>query len=151
MVLKFKTGKLPLNFIYLGYMLFGVGVWRLIAMDWRGVVFLVISILFLFIKSGIIIDTDKKILKKYIGFFLIRIGDWKSIKSIVKLQILIIRETQNMHVLSIRRTEIRDVYKLFMVLPDRKIELLSSEKEEIANSAEKIASSLQVVIENNTK
>lgn len=151
MILKFKTGKLPLNFIYLGFMLLGIGIWRMIVLDWRGILFFVISLLFLFIESGLIIDTDNRKLKKYIGFFVIKKGEWESIKSVIKLQILVIRETQSMNVLSISRRETKDVYKLFMILSDRKIELLAGEKEYIINKAEKIASSLQVSVENNVK
>lgn len=151
MILKFKTGKLPLNFIYLGFMLLGIGIWRMIVLDWRGILFFVISLLFLFIESGLIIDTDNRKLKKYIGFFVIKKGEWESIKSVIKLQILVIRETQSMNVLSISRRETKDVYKLFMILSDRKIELLAGEKEYIINKADTIASSLQVSVENNVK
>lgn len=151
MILKFKTGKLPLNFIYLGFMLLGIGIWRMIVLDWRGILFFVISLLFLFIESGLIIDTDNRKLKKYIGFFGIKKGEWESIKSVINLQILVIRETQSMNVLSISRRETKDVYKLFMILSDRKIELLAGKKEYIINKADKIASSLQVSVENNVK
>ena len=81
MILKYKTGKLPLNFIYLGIMLFGIGMWRMIVLDWRGILFFVISLLFLFLKSGIIIDTDNRRLKKYIGIFAIRKGKWKFVET----------------------------------------------------------------------
>jgi len=143
MILSYKTGKLPPNFIYLGIMLFGIGVWRMIVLDWRGIIFFVISLLFLFIKSGIIIDTTNRRIKKYIGFFAIKKGKWENISSIVNLQVIKTKETQSMNVLSISRTETNDVYKLLMVLPDRNIELLSGEKEHILNKAEEISTSLQ--------
>ncbi len=146
MILKYKTGKLPLNFIYLGIMLFGIGMWRMIVLDWRGILFFVISLLFLFLKSGIIIDTDNRRLKKYIGIFTIRKGKWESIKSVINLQVIKTRETQSMNVLSISRTETKDVYKLFLVLPEKEIELMSGEKDYILNRAEKISSSLQTSI-----
>ena len=151
MILNYKTGKLPPNFIYLGIMLFGISIWRMVVLDWKGILFFVISLLFLFIKSGIIIDTDNRRLKKYIGFFAIKKGEWESIKSIINLQIIKTRETQNMSVLSISRTETNDVYKLFLTLPNRNIELMSGEKDYILNKAEKISSSLQVSVKNNSK
>ena len=122
MILNYKTGKLPPNFIYLGIMLLGVSLWRIILLDWKGILFFVISLLCLFIKSGIIIDTENKRLKKYTGFFAIRIGEWENIKSVVYLQIIKTIETQSMNVVSISRTETYDVYKLILVLPDRNIE-----------------------------
>jgi hypothetical protein len=146
--MNYKTGKLPLNFIYLGIMLLGISIWRMIVLDWTGIVFFVISFLYLFIKSGLIIDTDNKKLKKYIGFFIIKKGEWVNIKSLINLQIIKTKETQSMNVLSINRTETNDVFKLFMILPDRTIELMSGEKGSIIKKAEKISSSLQTTVIN---
>lgn len=151
MILNYKTGKLPPNFIYLGIMLLGIGIWRMVVLDWKGILFFIISLLFLFLKSGIIVDTDNRKIKKYIGFFAIKKGEWESIKSIINLQILKTKETQAMSVLSITRTETNDVYKLLMTLSNRNIELMSGEKDVIINRAEKISSSLQVPVKNNTK
>ena len=151
MILNYKTGKLPPNFIYLGIMLFAIGIWRMVVLDWKGILFFIISLLFLFIRSGVMIDTDNRRLKKYIAFFAIKKGEWESIKSIINLQITKTKETQAMSVLSITRTETNDVYKLFLILSNRNIELMSGEKDYIFKRAEKIASSLQVSLNNKTK
>lgn len=150
MILNYKTGKLPPNFIYLGIMLFAISIWRMVVLDWKGVLFFIISLLLIFIKSGLIIDTDNRRLKKYIGFFAIKKGEWESIKSMINLQIIKTREAQSMSVLSITRTETKDVYKLFLILSNRNIELLSGEKDYILNKAEIISSSLQVSVKNKT-
>ena len=144
MILKYSTGKLPPNFIYFGYMLFGLGIWRMAVSDWKGIMFFIISVVFLFLRSGIIIDTDNRKLKKWIGFLGIGYGKWESISAAVNLQINKTRETQGMHVLSISRSETVDVYTLFITLPKRKIELMSGEKEIILKRAEEISSTLQV-------
>jgi len=136
MILNYKTGKLPLNFIYLGVILLGISIWRMVVLDWKGILFFIISLLFLFIRSGIIIDTDNRRIKKYIGFFAFRKGEWESIKSIINLQIIKTRETQTMSVLSITRTETNTIYKLFLFLPNRKIELMSG-KEDIFSVKQK--------------
>jgi len=151
MILNYKTGKLPPNFIYLGFMLLAISIWRMIVLDWIGILFFAISLILLFIKSGIIIDTDNRRLKKYISFFVIKNGKWESIKSIINLQIIKTKETQAMGVLSITRTETNVVYKLFLILSNKKIELMSGEKDYIINRAEKIASSLGVPLNNKTK
>ena len=148
MIINYKTGKLPQNFIYLGVMLFGIGIWRMIVLDWKGILFFIISLLCLFIKSGIMIDTDNKKLKKYIGFFIIKKGQWENIKSLINLQIIKTKATQSMGVLSISRTEAIVVYKLFLVLPDKSIELMSGEKDYIFNRAEQISNSLQTSVIN---
>lgn len=151
MILNYKTGNLPPNFIYLGVLLLGVSIWRIIVLDWIGLLFLVISLLCLFIKSGIIIDTDNKKLKKYIGIFTIRKGKWENISTLNNLQIIKVRETQSMNVLSINRTETKDVYKLILVLPNKNIELMSGENNYIINTAKKISLSLQTTVINRSK
>jgi len=146
MVLKYKTGNLPPNFIYLGIMLLGVGVWRIAVSDWKGILFFVVSLVCLFMKSGIIIDIDNRRLKKYVGFLMIKKGEWEDIRSFINLQITRTKETQSMNVLSVSRNETKDVYKLFMVLPDKRIELMSGEKDCIFKRANEISSSLQTSI-----
>lgn len=149
MILNYKTERLPLNFIYLGLMLLGLGIWRMIVFDWKGILFFILSLLCLFIRSGIIIDTANKRLKRYTSFFVLRIGEWENIKTLIRLQIINTKETQSMNVLSLTRNETKDVYKLLMVLPDKKIELMSGEKDYIFDRAEKISSNLQTPIQHN--
>lgn len=151
MILNYKTGKLPPNFIYLGALLFGISIWRMVVLDWSGLVYFIISLLFLFIRSGLIIDTDHRTIKKYIGFFVIKIGEWESIKTLQTLRIIKTMERQAMRVLTLSKTETKTVYKLLMVLSDRTIELMSGEKDVIISRAEKISSSLQIPLDNNTK
>lgn len=148
MILNYKTGKLPPNFIYLGYLLFGIGIWRMIVLDWKGILFFVISLLCLFITSGITIDSDKKRLKKYVAFFSFKKGEWESIQTVLYLQIAKTKEIQSMNVLSINRTVSNDVYKLFLVMPEKKIELMADEKELILKRAERIATSLETTLKN---
>ena len=150
MILNYTTGKLPPNFIYLGILLLGVGLWRIAVLDWKGILFFGLSLLCLFIKSGILIDTDKKRLKKYVGFFVIRKGDWENIKSLINLQIIKTKETQSMSVLSISRTETNEVYKLILVLPNRTIELMSGEIDFIIKTANEISLELQTCVINRT-
>ena len=94
------------------------------------------------------IDTEKKKVKKYFGFFIIKKGEWENIKSLINLHIIKTKETQSMSVLSITRTETNDVYKLFVVLPDKSIEIMSGEKDYIFNRAEQISTSLQTSVIN---
>lgn len=151
MILKYTTGKLPPNFLYFGIMLFGLGIWRMVVMDWKGIMFFIISLIFLFLRSGIFIDTNNRKIKKYIGISVIRNGKWESVKSAVSLQILKTREVQGMHVLSISRSETFEVYNLFLTLPGGKIELMSGEKDMIFKRADEIAAALQVPISNSVK
>jgi len=149
--LEYRTDRLPFNFITLGYLLLAIAFWRIIVVDWKGILFLLLSVFLIFFKSGIIIDTDNKLLKKYNGIFFIKKGKWESLKQLTGLQIVKTREMQTMSVLSISRTATNDTYKLCLNLPDRNIELMSGSKDDILNKAKKIASSLQTSLTNNSE
>lgn len=151
MKLDYKTDRLPLNFITLGYMLSAIGVWRLIVFDWKGVFFLFLSIFLIFFKSGIIIDTDKKLLRKYNGIFFIKKGEWENINQLTGLQIVRSKETQTMSVLSISRTETNDIYKLYLNMPDRNILLMKGSNNDMLKKGKRIASSLHTSLKSNTE
>lgn len=146
MFLNYRTERLPFNFIALGVLLFGVGLWRIVVLDWIGALFILLSLFLVFIRSGVQFDSDKKRLKKYTGLFCFRRGSWEDIGSVLNLQIYRVREFQKMNVLSITRTEIMEFYKLFLSLPDRDIELMMGEKDIIRERARKIASLLDTSI-----
>jgi len=150
MLLNYKTGKLPLNFLALGIMLLAVSIWRMVVSDWAGILFLLISLILLFLRSGILIDAENKKAKKYIGIFGLNKGKWEDIDSLVNLQINKTKERQTMSVLSVSRTESIEVFKVYLNLPDHKIELLSGKKEDVSRKAEDIASLLQTTIIDNT-
>ena len=143
-MLNYSTGKLPPNFIYLGYLLILIGIWRIIVLDWIGVLLLIIAAILVFLKSGIIIDTEKKRLKSYISVFSFTKGSWKDISSLKHLAIVKTKITQNMNVLSISRTENKIVYKLIGVISNKKIVLMIGDKDFVLNSAKEISEKLQI-------
>ncbi|MGE4290477.1 MAG: hypothetical protein AB7E36_17515 [Salinivirgaceae bacterium] len=151
MLLDYKTNRLPLNFIILGYMLLAIGIWRIIVIDWKGIFFLLLAVFLIFYKSGILIDTDKKWLRTYNGILFVKKGQWKNINQLSGLQILKSKESQTMSVLSISRTEIKDTYKLYLNLPDRNILLMKGNKNDILEKGKIIASSLQTSLIYNKK
>lgn len=150
MKLNFTTGRLPLNFIILGYLLLALGVWRILLLDLAGIIFLILSVALLFIRSGVIIDTNKKLLKKYIGFLFIRNGDWEDIRQLINLEVVKKNEVQQMNVLSLSRVDSRIIFKLYLKMPDRDIELMAGSKNDVLNRADAIASALSVAITDNT-
>ena len=146
MTINYKTERLPLNFIYLGMFLLVVGTWRVIVLDWFGIILLVIALLCLFIRSGIIIDSDNKRLKKYTGFFIIRTGKWEDISPFKELRIVSVKETQNMSVQSITRTDTRIIYKLFLLSPANSIELMAGAEDFVTKAASKISNQLHIKV-----
>ena len=146
MILSYKTDRLPPNFIFLGLFLLIVGVWRVLLSDWFGIILLVISFLCLFTRWGILIDTDKNRLKKYIGFFGIKKGDWEDISAKEHLEITKLHETQNMGVASISRSGTKITYKLFLVLPDKNIELMKGKSDLILRAAKEISTEFKITV-----
>jgi len=143
-MLNYKTDELPPNFIYLGVFLVLIGIWRIAVLDWVGIILLFIAVILIFLKSGIIIDTDKKRLKSYIGIFSFIKGNWEDISSIRQLVIIKTKTSQNMSVLSITRTESKIIYKLIGVSDNKKIELLTGNKDFVLKSAKEISAKLQI-------
>lgn len=148
MILKYTTGKLPPNFFMLGVILLLLGILAAIMSEYAGLVAIPLSIPLLFIRTGILIDTKKTRIKKYIGLFAYQSGKWESIAPIKHLQIIRVRQTTGMAVLSIARNETNVVYKLIAVLPDENIELLSGEGRFIGEAADNISSELNIEVKN---
>ena len=151
MILKFKTGSLPPNFIFLGIILGGVGIWRMAVLDWKGIMFFVIAMFCLFITSGFSIDAEKVKIREYVRILFLKFGKWQDIHDAESLEIIMVREAQNMSVLSINRSETIEVYKLMMIFPDRELELISGKEDYIVNTANTIASSLNLDVVNSTR
>ena len=150
-MLDYKTGKLPPQMTALGVFLFAIGIWRMFLLEWIGVVLFVLSLLLIFVRFGVLIDSNKKQYKKYISFFTLKKGDWEDISTLKNLLIARTKATQSMNVLSINRTQQDKLYRLFLVLPNKKISLMSNEKDFILLAAEEIASKLETTIVNNVK
>ncbi len=148
-MLRYKTGKLPLNFIALGVILLAVSIWRIMVLDWIGIPFLGVSIGLLCIESGVVIDPESRRVRRYIGLFTVTKGEWEDVSSLINLQIIRSRESRTMNFISISRTETNDTYKLYIKLPNRNVELMSGKKEDIQSRAEEIASALKASVVNN--
>lgn len=126
MKITYKTERLPQNFVILGYLLILAGVWIGLYEDWKGILFLLIGVVLVFIESGIIIDPAKQEIKRYTGIFFLKRGNWQSISKSTGLVVAKTQETQSMHVLSISRSVTEEVYKLWMVMPEGNIELMKA-------------------------
>jgi len=137
MIIDLKTGKLPINFLITGVLLLAIGIWRIFISDWIGIIIIAVSLICIFLKLGVQIDTTNKKIKKYTG-------NWESINSVKNIQIIQARQSTSMNVLSISKTETKIVYKLFLIFVNKKTELISGEKNFIFDTAQKISKELQV-------
>lgn len=147
MILNYKTGSLPQNYVTLGYLLFAIGVWRIVMNNYLiGIVILIISIFLIFLKSGISIDTENKKLKKYNGIFFIKRGYWQDISTVNNLYIHKFKQGQTLNVLSIRTTQTNLVYKLILNLEEKKIELMVGQEKKIDKLAKNISENLKIPV-----
>ena len=151
MLLKYKTGRLPFNFIALGILLLAVSIWRIIILDWFGIIYLLISVFFLLIESGFIIDTNNLKLKKYIGFLNMNSGKWVNINNVKNLEVVRAKVSQRINVLSISRVDSKVIYKLRLVFSSKKLELMMGEKEKVNSTAKEISNSLNITVDNRVK
>jgi hypothetical protein len=144
MALQYTTGKLPLHFFMLGVVLLLLGLLAFVMEGIIGIIPLLLAIPLLFTRSGIRIDGKKKLLKIYIALFAFQSGKWTNIQQATHLQIIRVRQSTSMAVLSIHRNDMNIVYKLLLMLPNEKIELLSGEGGYICKRADEISQELNL-------
>lgn len=146
--LKYKTDRLPLHFIVLGYMLLAVGVWRIVVVDFRGILYLIFAFLFILFRSGVDVYADKKQIKLYNGFFFAKIGKYMDVKNAIGLELTYSSELQHQSVLTLTKTDSVEVCKLTINFPDNDLLLMAGEKEKIVKRANEISRALQIPLVN---
>jgi hypothetical protein len=146
MITNYKTGRLPQTFVSIGVLFLVIGIWRTTVMDWMGIILLLISFFLLFLKSGILIDSDSKKMKQYTGFLTYKKGKWEDISTIKHLFIAKVKETQRTSMLSISTIVRKTTHKLYLVFPDKKTEIIAGKESFITKNAKKIANELQITI-----
>jgi len=144
MLLSYKTERLPLNFLMLGFSLALVGVATTINGDYEGSLTFLLAIPLLFTQSGVVIDIENQRIRKYTGLFFLRFGKWVDITAAQHLQIIKVRETKGMAVLSIGRNETNVVQKLLMMMPNSHIEVLSGKQEKVEKIAREMAENMNL-------
>lgn len=144
MLLSYKTERLPLNFFMLGISLFLIGIALIISEGYQGIPIIILSIPFLFTRSGLLIDAENKRFKKYTGLLGLRFGSWNDLSAATHLQIIQTRETKGMAVLSIARNETNEVQKLLLMIGNDKIVLLTDIREKLEPLAREIAEELKL-------
>lgn len=150
MILQFTTGKLPPNFFILGILLVLIGILAVIMSEFEGLIAILLSVPLLFIRTGILVDTEKKRIKKYIGLFSFKNGKWESISQIQHLRIIRVQQSASMAVLSISRIDTSIVYKLILVMPTENMEILSGDGRFISEVADEISTEMNLEVKDVT-
>lgn len=144
MLLNYKTGRLLPHLVALGFMLIPLGVWQIVTLNLAGIVLLLIGLLLISFRYGFLIDAFQMQLKLYSGMWGIKKGYWQDISTAEELQIITSSESQGMSVLSINRTSFQKTTKLFLVLPNENIELMSGSKKKLMKAAQEISTVIKV-------
>lgn len=151
MLINYKTSRLLPHLVVLGIILIPVGGWQIIVSNLAGIPLLITGLFLVFFRHGFVIDASDLQLKLYSGICGIKSGYWQDISTSVNLQIIAINESQNMSMLSINRTSYTETYKLFLILPNKNIELMSSTQRKAMKAALEIASILELELIDKTK
>lgn len=78
-------------------------------------------------------------------------GEWENINQLTGLQVIESKESQTMSVLSISRTVTNDIFKLYLIMPDKNIFLIKGGKNDILKKGKRIASALHTLLISNTE
>lgn len=130
MKMDITTGRLPLQFLIVGPVVLLISIVMIFTSNWLGILLIILG-LFSFIRSGITIDFDKKRLKEYVGLFIIKKGKWKDVSSATKLEIKKSSWSQENNVLTISTVTTVPTSSLFLILPDKKIQLMQGKKNRV--------------------
>jgi len=149
--LKYKTDRLPLHFIVLGYMLLAVGVWRIVVVDFRGILYLIFAFLFILFHSGVDVYADKKQIKLYNGFLFVKMGKSLDVNKATGLELAYSSAVQHQSVLTLTKAESVEVCKLIINLPDNDVQLMVGEKGKIVKRANEISQALQIPLVNHAQ
>jgi len=149
--LKYKTDRLPLNFIVLGYMLLAIGVWRIVVADYKGILYLIFALFFILFRSGIDVNVDKKQIKLYNGFLFVKMGKSLDVNKATGLELAYSSAVQHQSVLTLTKAESVEVCKLIINLPDNDVQLMVGEKGKIVKRANEISQALQIPLVNHAQ
>ena len=151
MISDYKTGRLLPHLVAMGVLLVPVGILTIITGKWIGIAFVIIGLILFFFRHGVLIDTTEKIAKQYSGIWFVKSGSWQDISNADSLQIISLNESQSMSMLSINRKSYQEVDKLYLVLPQENIVLMSGIASKMSATAQDLASSLKLELLDKTK
>ncbi len=147
MIINNKTSKLTFNFIVIGAIFLILGIVAVLKLEWFGLIFIFISAAIFSVVFGFQINKETMKMRNYIQIFWIKLGKWQSIKNINYFSIVKIKRTYNVGLLSIAGKRKTTLYKLNIVLNNKKIiPLHSGSQKEIKKIAKQLSEQLQIEI-----
>lgn len=110
----------PPQFVYFGYLLFGLGIYLSSKLEILGFFLVIIAPILSFSFIGIKINFKENIYKEYINIYGICFGKWKIIPKIQYLTIFIEKLSQNINVSSISTSNSFENFKINIIISETK-------------------------------
>ncbi len=139
-----KTQRLPVHFIMLGVVLLLTGIWRCTVSDWRGLIWLSISVIILLTSEGIVINSKSKTIKKYISILFIKIVLKEEIGPVDKIRLCKSNSKQNISMASITRSYNTFNYKVVALCGDNEVEIMEGKEKIARKTAEFVSLQLDI-------
>ena len=111
-----KNNYFPLQFVMLGYLLIGIGIYFIAINNWVGYIMIPSGFIFAFLTIRQKLDLDKRKYRDYYCFFGLRFGKWKDIPNIDYVTVFRERMVQGKNVASISSSHSEESYKVDMII-----------------------------------
>ena len=122
-----KNNFFPTQFVILGYLLIGFGIYFLIRNDWVGFVMIPLGMAFSFLIINQKFDLKNKKYMEYYGFLGLKFGKWKDIPGIEYVTVFLERSVQGKNVVSISSYHVEKNFKIDLIIS--KTESISAGRE----------------------
>lgn len=128
-----KNNYFPPQFVILGYLLIGFGIYFLIRNDWVGFIMIPVGMVFSFLIINQKFDLENKKYMEYYAFLGLKFGKWKDIPAIEYVTVFIERSVQGKNVVSISSYHVEKNFKIDLIIS--KTESISAGQEKDRSTA----------------
>ena len=111
-----KNNFFPTQFVILGYLLIGFGIYFLIRYDWVGFIMIPAGMVFSFLIINQKFDLENKKYREYYGFLGLKFGKWKDIPGIEYVTVFLERSVQGKNVVSISSYHAEENFKIDLII-----------------------------------
>jgi hypothetical protein len=111
-----KNNFFPPQFVILGYLLIGFGIYFLIRNDWVGFIMIPVGMAFSFLIINKKFDLENKKHMEYYGFLGMKFGKWKDIPRIEYVTVFIERSVQGKNVVSISSYHVEKNFRIDLII-----------------------------------
>lgn len=111
-----KNSYFPQQFVILGYLLIGIGIYFLIINNWIGIIMIPAGFIFSFLFINQDLDIDNRKTREYFGFLGMKFGKWKDIPEVEYVTVFQERMIQGKNVVSISSYHSEESYMVDLII-----------------------------------